>query len=163
MLFSIILTKSKKGRLSYYDENYTLHDDYVGLFGYMNGCNISGKLCMITDNTTENEGSHINGRSSYVGALAGYGINVNLTNAEIINYLNVQGFGDYIGGIFGELVYNSTVSSVVTPSSARAATTVSLGTLVNYGYVHGKDDNTSEYIAGIIGHLTTTTTSFPFW
>ena len=149
------------GTNGYYDENYTLHDDYVGLFGYMSGSNISGKLLMTTDSSTANEGSHINGRSNYVGALAGYAINVNLNDAEITNKLNVQGFGNYIGGIFGQLVYSSSVSSVVTPSAtSRAATTVSLGKLINYGYVHGKEDNTSEYIAGVIGHLTTTTTVF---
>ena len=34
---------------------YILHDDYVGLFGYMKDSNISGKLTLTTDMTTDSQ------------------------------------------------------------------------------------------------------------
>ncbi|MGN0961913.1 MAG: hypothetical protein ACI4PF_06940, partial [Christensenellales bacterium] len=139
----------------YYEDNeYTeekLHKDYVGLFGYMVGSNISGKVTLNTYEYTENEGAHIYGKGSYVGAFAGYAEDINL-DAEIINYLNVQGTGNYVGGVFGRIHYTSSGTSTY---SLRSVTTKSLGSITNYGYTKGIDGGNTSKIAGIIGAITT--------
>ena len=128
-----------------------LQKDYVGLFGYMNGSTISGEVVLRCDETTENEGSHIFGKGNYVGAIAGYAKDI--TNTAIItNYLDVQGTGNFVGGIFGAVEVNGVVSA--STYSLRATQAVSLGTLTNYGTVKGSENGASQYISGIIGFIT---------
>lgn len=142
-----------------------LKKDYVGFFGYTKNATLKGDLTLKKDDSTPDEGAHVQGLGSYVGALIGYAKDTTIDeNATIISELNVQGVGNYIGGLIGGLEINGSVVTTISLRTINSSlytasdSSYSLGSLINYGYTSGKSSDStalSKYVGGIIGGILT--------
>ena len=134
-----------------------LNKDYVGLFGYTKNASFKGNIKFEKDDSTPQEGAHIQCLGSYAGAFIGYALNTKIDESSVIvSNLNVQGTGGYIGGIIGAYELDNTLI----PFAAQSETTYYLGSMQNSGNTNLVVEGSNVGgVAGVIGSIKVTSSS----
>ncbi|MBG9694171.1 hypothetical protein ABD91_25905 [Lysinibacillus sphaericus] len=105
-------------------------EDYVGIFGALNGANIRN---------VHIENVSVTSSGKYVGSLAGYARNTTLTNVAVTGEVNVSG-GNYTGGMVGNYDYTQSMPRNFNLSKLLVDQTT--------GKISGKD-----YTGGVFGSI----------
>ncbi|MFY0516238.1 hypothetical protein ACOMCU_00210 [Lysinibacillus sp. UGB7] len=105
-------------------------EDYVGIFGVLNGANIRN---------VHIENVSVTSSGKYVGGLAGYARNTTLTNVAVTGEVNVSG-GNYTGGMVGNYDYTKSMPRNFNLSKLLVDQTT--------GKISGKD-----YTGGVFGSI----------
>ena len=118
----------------------------IGLFGAISSANTCEIKNLKLENVNINVGNSFD--RQYVGALAGYIKNANVTNVHVIGEVNIKGYSS-IGGLAGQCIYVNILRCSVDSPNGLVNGVIEVGGLIGYALSENENYIISESYASI--------------